>query len=159
MSDQDKPAGESLDVLQKDREDWWFKDLVVIAIGLGARRGELLQLTFHDIDFEANKLTFRSETTKAGKARDLPIDPVLFAMLKRRHQNRTNELVFGGVGVSAVTKAWNAATKDTKSARYTFHHLRHTAITHWANSGLPIADVQFMAGHASERQSEAAQVF
>jgi integrase len=50
-----------------------LRAMIVCAIDTGMRRGEMLALTFGDIDWTTQVITLRGETTKSGRTRRLPI--------------------------------------------------------------------------------------
>lgn len=47
----------------------------------GIRRGELVSLLFSDVDFEGHCITIRASEAKSGKARSIPLDDEMLAML------------------------------------------------------------------------------
>jgi integrase len=53
-----------------------LKVMIIIALDTGARRGEMLGLTWADIDARPNWIRFRGATTKSGKTRFVPISTV-----------------------------------------------------------------------------------
>jgi integrase len=60
--------------------------LVVMAITTGARRGELLRLTYGDLDLASGTAYLR--TTKNGEPRVLPLLPAVVEEIKRHGTNR-----------------------------------------------------------------------
>jgi len=57
-----------------------FSLFVRMALGTGARRGELAKLHWSDIDFTYNRITFRD--TKTGDDRTIPLPPALVELIK-----------------------------------------------------------------------------
>ena len=89
-------AKKFLSCLNKDASQYW-KTAMNMLIRCGLRRGELAGLKWSDIDtgkqtvtisrdvinnVETNRRNFVKETKSANSDRELPIDPVLMAMLK-----------------------------------------------------------------------------
>jgi integrase len=68
----------------------WFADLCRVAIGTGARKGELLGLTFSDIDFDKGVIHIRAGTSKTATARSVPATKAAMAVLHRRSVEREN---------------------------------------------------------------------
>jgi len=50
-----------------------LRAMIVCALDTGMRRGEMLALTFGDVDWTNQVITLRGETTKSGRTRMLPI--------------------------------------------------------------------------------------
>ncbi len=62
----------------------WLRFLVRILLLSGCRAGEVLALTFDDVDFNRGLFVIRS--SKAGKPREVPIHPALVPDLKARQR-------------------------------------------------------------------------
>lgn len=71
----------------------WLKELVLVAVSTGLRRGELLNLHWENIDF-ANRLihvqSSGSFKTKAGKRRAVPMNETVFNLLFDKPQKTLN---------------------------------------------------------------------
>jgi integrase len=50
-----------------------LRSMIICAIDTGARRGEMLELRWTDVDLKHGLITFRGETTKSGRTRRVPI--------------------------------------------------------------------------------------
>lgn len=96
----------------------WLQRLILAALETGARRGELLALTWADVDMARGTLTIRAETTKTKTSRRLPISPRLRAVLALVRTDPTGAAypptahVFGdltGAKVADPKKAWLTA--------------------------------------------------
>ena len=59
----------------------WLQRLIMAAIETGCRRGELLGLTWGDVDLTRGELTVTGDTNKTGQGRAIPISPRLRAVL------------------------------------------------------------------------------
>jgi integrase len=94
--------------------------LIIAAIETGARLGELLNLTWADVDLDNRTLLIRAVdkgAKKTGRSRKLPVSTRLAAILEMastdpagRHYGAT-QFVFGALGarVASVDKAWMTA--------------------------------------------------
>ncbi len=74
-----------------------FRDFVIVAVFTGLKRGELLNLSWSDIDFDRKLIFVQSKKdfrTKAGKRRTVPVNETVFRILRSRQQNAKQELVF-----------------------------------------------------------------
>ena len=97
--------------------------LIIAAIETGCRRGELLNLTWADVNLNAHELRIRAEHAKDGEQRILPISSRLAAVLEMVRTNPAgceypaSAFVFGELGcrLKTIKKAWE--TRRTQSTR------------------------------------------
>ena len=112
--------------------DAWLHPLVVMALTTGARRGELMALTWGDVDFRRGLVVFRM--TKNGEPRTIKMSATARATLKaietrtptptaRVFRNRTGRRV----SKSGIAYSWERATKTADLDGLHFHDLRHSA--------------------------------
>lgn len=114
------------------------------AIKLGALQGmrisEIINLQIKDVDF--GRKTIHIREGKGGKDRYIPIAPPL--------KKKDFDLLPFKIGVRALQKAFkNYAIKSGIQKDVHFHTLRHSAITHWLDSGVDLHTIQQWAGHSS----------
>lgn len=132
------------------RESHWEKLylLVLMALTTGARRGELLKLTWGDLDF--NQRVARLATTKNKEPRLLPLlQPVINELGAFRGED--DHLIFPST-VSAdrpfdFKKAWHNALSAAGLSRVRFHDLRHTAASNMVSSGRTLFETGTLLGH------------
>jgi integrase len=164
---------------------WWrlARTLTFVALGTAMRRGELLALRWRDVELLEGRLTVREAlvkgrfTTPKSRAsrRLLELGPRTRELLAE-HWRQTafqddDELVFchprKGTPLDPSKLARCYLRPALKRAGIEkpfrpFHDLRHTALTHEAAAGNPMAYVQLKAGHSqsaiTERYIHAAQV-
>src|SRR5207249_4201299 len=79
----------------------WLKPIVLTALHTGGRRGEVLGLTWQDVDFEGGRITFLD--TKNGDVRKVPMSTLLRSTLKALPNRLKGGPVFVRGG-AAVTK-------------------------------------------------------
>ena len=138
--------------------------IVLMAMTTGARKGELQNLRWCDVDFKDN--TAYIGDTKNGTARELHFAPVVMAELKRFQEVGTGlifpseelpnqPLDFRKVWSRALRMA-NISEKDTLNAdgsikveKFTFHCLRHGFCSALSDSGKEINQIAKLAGHKS----------
>jgi integrase len=169
----------------ENERDWWrlAKALIIVALGTGLRRGELLGLRWSAVDLLEGKIEVR-EALVRGK----PSSPksrasrrvielgsrtrtVLEQQWQRTAHSNDDDLVFChpdlGTPLDPSKLARCYLKPALKQAAITkpfrpFHDLRHTSLTHAAAAGNPQIYVQARAGHAqgsiTERYMHAAQV-
>jgi len=135
-----------------------------MAMTTGARKGELMNLRWSDINFKEGA-AFLGDT-KNGTSRELYLAPVVMTELKR-HQEVGTGLIFPSVELPEqpmdfrkawrnVLKAANIADRDilnpdgsVKLEKFTFHCLRHGFCSALSDSGKEINQIAKLAGHKS----------
>jgi integrase len=152
-------------------------EMIRLAAVTGLRQGELLGLTWRDVDWPAQSITVRHrylpgadddnevDLPKSGKARTVPMSDQAGAVLDRLSRRerfiRKPDLVFpNDVGEhtdpSTVRRAYAAARDAVLAAaaedgeplpRLTFHGLRHTFGSRCAAAGVPLATIMAWMGH------------
>ena len=109
--------------------------MVHIAINTGLRQGELLQLTWRDIDWNAGILTVQE--TKAGDKRRMPMNSTVLGVLTSLREGCATEPtnhVFPH-GARYLRRAFERAVKAAGLIPFRFHDLRHTFASRLAMQG------------------------
>jgi len=127
-----------------------FYLVVLLAITTGARKGEILNLSWSDIDFH-NRTALLAET-KNGKPRLLPLtQPVIEELMKYRE--KSDVLIFhstvSGATPFDIKKSWATALEVSGIGHCRFHDLRHTAASNLVKSGRTLFEVGTLLGHSS----------
>ena len=127
-----------------------LKQLVILAIETGMRRGELLGLRWEHVHL--TKRIVHLPITKNGESRDVPLSrratDTLTALSER--QKPKIEVVFPMTG-NSVRLAFEHLRVRAKMSNFHFHDLRHEAITRLFERGLNIAEVSAISGHKELR--------
>lgn len=148
------------------------RTLLATAIFTGLRHGELLGLTWSNVDLEGGSVKVRRQLTRSGRreepktpqaVRDVPLSPLLGSEL-RKHRlrsrfTRDEDLVFpsaAGQGMDqsvsrrALAKAVKAAGLDGGDrSPLRFHDLRHTFASLSIAGGQSVVSVANQLGHSS----------
>jgi integrase len=157
--------------------------LIVGALETGCRRGELLSLTWRDVNLARREISIRPENSKTRTGRVLPVSTRLAAVLEMARLDPAGEefgptaFVFGdavGRRVATVKRAWETAVVKAaghvpewtaqnalapaskavfKAVDLHFHDLRHEAGSRLLEAGWPLHHVQHMLGHADVSQT------
>jgi integrase len=117
---------------------------VVCAIMTGMRRGEILRLSWKDVDLE-HKILYVLES-KSGKPREMPIAGKLHEVLATLGPKQG--LVFD-IPVITLRRYFDAALKKAGIQEFRFHDLRHTFASHYIMRTNDLPALQALLGHHS----------
>lgn len=182
----ERPTGEPREMRVLDRSEIAslldaaspkYRTLLAASVFLGLRQGELLGLTWADIDFEASVVRVRKQLDRSGtrvepktpKAiRDVVLMPTLGRLL-REHKLRSpftapSDYVFTtsegtpyhwrNISRRGFEKAKHRAGLDREGRpRLRFHDLRHTYASILVAQGENVVYVSRQLGHASVKQT------
>lgn len=127
--------------------------VVVLALSTGMRQGEIMNLTWDDVDFEAQRIILHD--TKNGQRRAVYLAGKALGLLQdlmgKNLRNGSN-LVFPGQaalnrGPASIRTAWLTALKKAEVPDFHFHDLRHSAASYLAMNGAPLLDIAAILGH------------
>lgn len=125
--------------------------LVLMALTTGARRGELLRLTYGDLDLAAGTAYLR--TSKNGEPRVLPLTPAVVAEIGRLGVKADDVLVFAAKyhpdQPMSFDTVWRTALRQAAIENFRFHDLRHSCASYLAQSGASLAEIADVLGHKS----------
>jgi len=123
--------------------------LVLLALSTGARRGELLSLTWFHVDLERGVL--RLAQTKNRERRAVPVPSQTLAQLRRWSQDQDEHAAViprpSARSVFPGEHAWKRALHRAEVADFRFHDLRHTFASYLAMSGATLAEIAEVLGH------------
>lgn len=155
-----------------------YQNLFTVAIFTGMRQGELLGLSWDNVDFENGVIQVKQQlqckdgayffcTPKNGKSRTIaPAQVVMEALLQEKHKQATARLYAGDVWNNSynlvftdntgkhlvrrtVVKHFKAITKRAGISDSRFHDLRHSFAVTSLHAGDDIKTVQENLGHAT----------
>jgi integrase len=124
--------------------------LVVCAVCTGARAGEILSLTWRDVDLERKRAILNR--TKNDERRALSLTGPALTLLRARAKVRRigTDLVFPhptSTGPFDYAKPFKAAVASAGIKGFRFHDLRHTAASYLAMNGATTAEIAAVLGH------------
>lgn len=156
-----------------------WEHFVAIALGSGARRGEILALSWHGIDLDARTMRINGSMsqiakrvflkgTKTDRARVVPLSRTMVAALKsQRALQAADRLAIGSAYVvepsapvftseigerltpKSATNAFARLAKLAKVSTTSLHALRHTAASFIIGSGIDARTAATILGHAN----------
>lgn len=139
----------------------WIKDVILVAVCTGLRRGELCNLRWSDVDFENGFVHVRNREgfrTKSGDERSVPLTGDALAVLKRLADERDDDLgdpVFrsakgGPIDPQYTSKKFKHYVRMARLPESIhFHSLRHTCASWLVQRGVSLPIVQAILGHSS----------
>jgi integrase len=129
-----------------------LKPIILMALNTGMRRGEILILTWSEVDFKSNLITIDQTNSKSKKQRKVYINSSLKTMLMELKLKSVNsEFVFtdeNGNRLKEIKNGFKAACRRSGIEGLRFHDLRHSAATRMIESGANIVAVSRILGHS-----------
>ncbi len=169
-------ADELRDFLASIEDSDWYVP-IFLAANTGMRRGEVLGLTWRNVDLDAGRLTVSqqilsveyeakvADVKTSHSRRTIDLDPRTVAVLRawRRQQlerklatgQRKDEgFVFtrddgGPIHPDAFSQSWERLVRTSEFRRIRLHDLRHTHATILLKAGVPVKVVSERLGHSS----------
>ncbi len=137
-------------LLEAARESRWdrLNLLVLLALTTGARRGELLNLTWRDMDLHGKVATL--QTTKNKQPRLLPLLPLVIEESMRFREHPDHCVFPSTVNPREpfdFKKAWQKALREAGLTDVRFHDLRHTAASNMVASSRTLFETGTLLGH------------
>lgn len=129
----------------------WLEFAVRVGLGTGMRAGELFQVEWRDADLRAGEVVVRAEISKSGRERTVPLTRLArgaFERASKTDDSREGRVVRGPRSESARLKALRVACERGSIPRVTWQTLRQWYCSWLAMAGVPMPDVQRLAGHA-----------
>jgi integrase len=156
-----------------------WESFVDLALMLGARRGELLALTWNDVDLGAKRVTIRAslsqtagataiKSTKSGRIRMIPLTTAAVDAFRRQKVIQTADRLANGdiyqvdprapvftdeIGVQltpkAATNGFARLARKAGISTTSLHSTRHTAATHLIAGGIDVTTAAAILGHST----------
>ncbi len=127
-----------------------LKPIVITALSTGMRRGEILSLTWKQVDLEHGFIFL--DKTKSGKRREIPISSVLKETLTTLPRDPSVPWVFynrtSKKPLQDAKRSFASALETAEIKDFHFHDLRHTFASHLVMGGTPLATVSRLLGHS-----------
>lgn len=133
--------------------------IVLVALSTGARKNEVLSLTFADLDLTRGIAVLRN--TKNGETRTVPVVKSLQALLKT-HMEKVEVFydkldytpparwVFprrDGMAPIDIRTAWENARDAAGLVDFRFHDIRHSTASYLAMNGASLVEIAEVLGH------------
>ena len=134
----------------KNSKSKYLYSLVILALSTGARWGELIHLSWKDIDLKNQVI--RLERTKNGERRTLYLRGEALRVVTALSQEKVvdSRSVFpsrDGKSYADIRDAWELALERAGIEDFRFHDLRHTAASNLAMNGVSPLVIAELLGH------------
>jgi len=137
-------------LLDACKQSQWQKlyILVLLAITTGARKGELMNLKWSDLDY--TRKTAYVKTSKNGEPKILLLTDSVIKELQQFDAD-DDSLIFSSTVKPdkpyCFTKPWYQALQDADVRNFTFHCLRHSCASYLAMNGASLLEIADVLGH------------
>ncbi|OOH92158.1 integrase [Pasteurellaceae bacterium 15-036681] len=127
----------------------WMKTICAFALLTGARRTEILSMTWDKIDFIRKVAIVSNDIAKSEKARSLLLNDDAIELLQKQKGKNPKYVFVGDKGQSLQDinrKTFNKATEKCFLADFHFHDLRHTWASWHVQAGTPLFTLKELGG-------------
>ena len=158
---------------QEEKRDRWLKDaelerlfallslhtnqraanVVRLLLLTGARRSEVLRLSWDQLDLERRVWRKPAHSTKQKRTEYLPLSSYALDLLTRMRNEACDNAIFvfpgdaPGKPLSDIKKFWQQITAEAGIEHARLHDLRHTHASHLVSAGMSLPVVGRMLGH------------
>lgn len=134
-----------------------YRDLVLMAVATGLRRGNVLRMRWDQIDFGSRTIRVDGVEMKNGQTLVLPLNQAAVDVLNRRKGN-DSPWVFplnDGKPLKEISsKVWAAACEKAGLSDLRWHDLRHTWASSLRKSGVETSVLRELGGWKDARMVE-----
>ena len=127
----------------------WLRDVSLFALLTGARRTEILSMTWDKIDFQNKIAIVSNDIAKNGKARSLLLNEEAIRLLQDRRLINSKYVFVSSNGnmlKDIDRRAFNRAAKECNLEDFHFHDLRHTWASWHVQRGTPLFTLKELGG-------------
>jgi integrase len=123
--------------------------IVKVAYQTAMRQGEILGLTWGQVDLREGFIKLEAWDTKTNDPRFVPLAGELVEMFKAMPRGLPGVKVFTYAGrqIGAIKRGFTTACKRAGIEDFTFHDLRHSAINNWRLQGHDYFRIMAATGH------------
>lgn len=132
-----------------------LQPMVIMALNTGMRRGEILKLTWDQVDMKHGFILLEDTNTKNGSRREIPINSDLREALRSLTRRLDTPLIFFDPNSEAgkakpyqdIRTSFYRACKRAGILDFHFHDLRHTFASQLVMGGVDLTTVKELLGH------------
>jgi integrase len=132
--------------------------IIMFLVLTGARRANVFQARWGEIDEERELWNIPGSKTKSGKPQSIHLSQEVMILIRQQQSRGKSEYLFSnpktGRPFTTVFKSWNRIRKAAGLAHVRMHDLRHTFASLLINGGASLFMVQSALGHASPKMTQ-----
>lgn len=139
-----------------------FRQFVPLLLATAQRRGELAEMRWSEIDFDAKQWVIPADRSKNGKPHVVPLSPFALRMLSDAPRFLDCAFVFTTTHktpVSGFSKMLRRLSEGSETSNWRLHDLRRTAASGMARAGVSPHVVEKVLNHISGTISGVAAVY
>lgn len=151
---------EEMELILKNSPEHW-RDVFEFFYLTGLRDGELVNLTWSDVNLQTKQIAIESKShwkTKTKNVRHIPLNDKAVKILQRCKKHDNHDFVFTPIKDSKISKGYarkvliKVLTKLGLTGH--IHKLRHTFASHLVMSSVSIYDVSQLLGHTDIKMTK-----
>jgi integrase len=127
----------------------WLYPLVLLALNTGMRLGELMGLTWENIDMEQRLISVLQTKGRKARIKTIAVNDLALEALTLFRAQDYGDRVMAPWGKKWIEIVFNRALKAAAIEGFTFHGLRHTFASHLVMAGVDLATVSELLGHTT----------
>lgn len=132
-----------------------IRQMTLMALDTGLRRGEITHQLWEDVDLERRLLFVTKSKTPEGESREIPLTTRLHELLAPMKRSQGLIFTWRDEPIHIVKTSWGKALKNAGLRHIRFHDLRHTFNTRLMEAGV-VQDVRMaLMGHSSGKSVHA----
>jgi len=137
-------------------------DFLVLALHTGMRSGEILNLSWDQVNLSSRFIILSGEETKSGRRRSIPLNTRAHSAVMSRKAFSAkwclgSDWVFTnrkGARIQSVKTSFASTCKAVGIKDFRIHDLRHTCAAWLVTAGVPLTEVRDLLGHRSITMTE-----
>ena len=138
---------ERLKKASSETKVWYLWPIIDFATETGMRRSEILKMKWEHLGLDNKRVLL--PMTKNGSSRWVPLSDKAIKILN--NVPRSTDHVFPVTDV-ALRQSWERLRNRANLIDFTFHDLRHEAISRMFEKGLNVPEVASISGHKTASQ-------
>ena len=132
--------------------------IIQMLIMTGARKREVLDLKWSDLDLEQRQWRLSEADNKSKKVRHIPLSDGVISLLEKMERFEGCPYVFPNIKTMkpfvSIFCSWNTARQAAGLSDVRIHDLRHSFASFLVNAGCPIYEVKELLGHSQIKTTQ-----
>ena len=128
---------------------FYLKPILMVAYHTGMRKSEILNLLWDRVDLKGGFIRLRSEDTKEGTAKEIPLNNELTVLFRNIIKCVHHNLIFtkNNQPIKSIREIFTKVCEEAEVENFTFHDFRRTYITRKRREGHDPLKIMKATGH------------